>query len=94
MLKKSYVAINKCPFCLSNINENEDPLYCVDCRKPHHTDCWNYNLNHCASFGCKGTKTYRPIKDETAKVEKVEKITVGEVEAVEVKPIQKESKKK
>lgn len=45
-----------CPFCVSPLNEIQDVIFCFECKKPHHKECWQYNLNKCANFGCKGNK--------------------------------------
>jgi WD40 repeat protein len=51
---KSYVG-RTCPFCVTGIQEGVEVLICSVCSKPHHSDCWMYNLNRCTTFGCKGT---------------------------------------
>jgi len=44
----------KCPFCLLIIENKENIVVCSTCKKAHHKECWNYNLNRCTTFACKG----------------------------------------
>lgn len=50
---KNYAG-RKCPFCVTAISENQETVVCATCKIPHHKDCWSYNLDKCATFGCKG----------------------------------------
>lgn len=50
---KNYVG-KKCPFCVNPILEGDPTVVCATCKVPHHKDCWSYNLDKCATFGCKG----------------------------------------
>lgn len=97
---KSYAPTKSksCSFCLNQISKIEDSLVCSECGKYHHKNCWQYNLNRCASFGCKGTKAFTPtpVKEEESKPKIVvqEKIIIGEAETVapkllNIKPIKK-----
>ena len=48
--------IKICPYCSSEIAENDDYVICSVCRTPHHTECWRKN-KRCAKAGCTGTST-------------------------------------
>ncbi|MFN4150823.1 MAG: RING finger protein, partial [Candidatus Sericytochromatia bacterium] len=87
MLKSYAPNANKtCPFCLNQISKLSDTLVCSECAKPHHKNCWQYNLNRCASFGCKGNNAFIPLppKEEVEKIKVVpqEQIVIGTVEKV------------
>jgi hypothetical protein len=43
-----------CPFCKTEIKENDDIVICSSCDMPHHKDCWIENQG-CTTFGCLGT---------------------------------------
>lgn len=43
-----------CPFCITRIVEGKEVVVCATCKTPHHKECWMYNLDKCATFGCKG----------------------------------------
>jgi WD40 repeat protein len=63
---KSYVGWT-CPFCVTQIQEGAGVLICSVCAKPHHSDCWMYNLNRCTTFGCKGQAEHPEFIIETLK---------------------------
>ena len=42
-----------CPFCVTPI-ESGKVIVCSDCKKPHHNQCWIYNLNRCTTLSCRG----------------------------------------
>lgn len=43
-----------CPYCKSEILEDDDIVVCSECEMPHHKDCWVENEG-CTTFGCSGT---------------------------------------
>ena len=43
-----------CPFCKTEITENDEIVVCSSCDMPHHKDCWIENQG-CTTFGCMGT---------------------------------------
>jgi WD40 repeat protein len=43
-----------CPFCITRLVEGKEVVVCATCKTPHHKECWVYNLDKCATFGCKG----------------------------------------
>lgn len=43
-----------CPYCKSELKEDEDIVVCSHCEMPHHKDCWIENKG-CTTFGCQGT---------------------------------------
>ncbi len=53
-MSKSYVGIT-CPYCQFPIKQHSDIVICVDCKIPHHKDCWNENTQ-CTTFGCDSKK--------------------------------------
>ena len=40
-----------CPFCKTEIKENEETIVCPSCNTPHHKGCWEENKG-CTTFGC------------------------------------------
>ena len=40
-----------CPFCKTEIKEEDDVKVCPVCNTTHHADCWEKNKG-CATFGC------------------------------------------
>lgn len=99
MITPSYV-IKNCPFCLSPIKEAQDAVFCFDCKKPHHKNCWRYNLERCASFGCKGTKideNYLKVATQQPKAQPVPisisnaPIVKPEVRQLKLKPLKNKS---
>lgn len=40
-----------CPFCKTEITENDTVKVCPSCETPHHEACWNENRG-CTTFGC------------------------------------------
>ena len=43
-----------CPYCKTELKENDDIVVCSICDMPHHKDCWIENQG-CTTFGCLGT---------------------------------------
>lgn len=43
-----------CPYCKTEIKENDEVVICSQCDMPHHKDCWIDNQG-CTTFGCTGT---------------------------------------
>lgn len=43
-----------CPFCKTELKEDDDIVVCSACEIPHHKDCWIENQG-CTTFGCTGT---------------------------------------
>lgn len=43
-----------CPYCKSELKEDEDIVVCSHCEIPHHKDCWIENEG-CTTFDCQGT---------------------------------------
>lgn len=43
-----------CPYCKSEIREDDDVVICSECEMPHHKECWIENKG-CTTFGCTGT---------------------------------------
>lgn len=43
-----------CPYCKTELKEDEDIVVCSHCDMPHHKDCWIENKG-CTTFGCQGT---------------------------------------
>lgn len=43
-----------CPYCKSEITEEDDIVICSVCEMPHHKECWIENKG-CTTFGCTGT---------------------------------------
>ena len=43
----------RCPFCQTNLREEEESYVCSVCGIPHHVDCWRENEG-CTTYGCKG----------------------------------------
>lgn len=48
-----------CPYCKNPISIEEIVVRCMECKTPHHFDCWN-EVGSCSVFGC-GGKTERLI---------------------------------
>ncbi|MFN8671156.1 MAG: hypothetical protein U0457_03620 [Candidatus Sericytochromatia bacterium] len=65
-----------CPFCVSSIAEAQECVFCFDCKKPHHKECWQYNLNRCAAFGCKGNKIDTNYLKPVASPKKIEPVPI------------------
>lgn len=42
-----------CPYCKTQIKEDDTIAVCSICEMPHHLSCWNEN-NGCTTFGCTG----------------------------------------
>jgi len=40
-----------CPFCKTEIKEEDTVIICPSCDIPHHQECWNENSG-CSTFGC------------------------------------------
>ncbi len=40
-----------CPFCKTEIKENDEVKVCPECGIPHHATCWEENKG-CTTFGC------------------------------------------
>ena len=40
-----------CPYCKTEIKEDEQVIACPSCAIPHHTSCWEENRG-CTTFGC------------------------------------------
>lgn len=43
-----------CPFCQTEIGQNERVIYCEACGIPHHESCWREN-GGCTTYGCRGS---------------------------------------
>lgn len=41
-----------CPFCKTEIKEEDEVKVCPECGIPHHAACWEENKG-CTTFGCK-----------------------------------------
>ena len=48
------VGEGQCPVCAGTLDENV--VRCAWCKTPHHEECWYYNQERCAIFGCKGRR--------------------------------------
>lgn len=53
-----------CPFCQSEISQNDNVVVCKKCNIPHHRDCWIDN-NGCATYGC-GSKEYLGVSNNSS----------------------------
>jgi len=42
-----------CPYCQFPINQDSEVIVCLDCKTPHHKECWLENAR-CTTFGCQG----------------------------------------
>ena len=40
-----------CPYCMMQINSEDDYITCPKCGIPHHRDCWDEN-GGCTTYGC------------------------------------------
>ena len=43
-----------CPYCRTELREDDEIVICSSCEMPHHKDCWIENKG-CTTFGCQGT---------------------------------------
>ncbi len=52
-----------CPICYhSTLHRVLE--HCPKCNTPHHQDCWEYNGNRCAIYGCEKTDSTRPQPEQ------------------------------
>lgn len=55
-----------CPVCGGAFVPGERVVNCPASNTPHHVDCWAFNGNHCATFGCPGSGTVNVVAGATA----------------------------
>lgn len=46
-----------CPYCLCEIEEEEENVLCPACGVAHHTECWHTN-GKCSVYGCDGYQAW------------------------------------
>lgn len=80
-----------CPFCITRLTDDKEVVVCASCKSPHHKECWVYNLDKCATFGCKGREILSlSYQFDTTKVVKEEIIPSSNMkniaQTMEIKP--------
>jgi|APSaa5957512622_1039677.scaffolds.fasta_scaffold05938_6 hypothetical protein len=50
---KPKTSLGNCPYCHNQVNRSKAVL-CPVCGRPHHTECWADNNNHCGMHNCLG----------------------------------------
>ncbi len=65
-----------CPYCQFPIKQDSEVIVCIECKIPHHKECWEEN-DGCTTFGfqCynRGEAPDRPLAHLRAVEKKVEK---------------------
>jgi len=70
-------AIQRCPFCRREFEEENARVRCASCATPHHADCWAEH-GSCTLFGC-GSKDLRPTRERAVETEPLEEEAPGAV---------------
>ena len=47
-----------CNYCLNEIEDGEEVIFCDRCESPYHIDCWEEN-HRCATYGCNCSSYHR-----------------------------------
>ncbi|MDO4576351.1 MAG: RING finger protein [Planctomycetia bacterium] len=58
-----------CPVCGNSITDDSTILFCPECGKEYHADCWETNMG-CATEGCGYKDALKPMEIPTVVVEK------------------------